>query len=495
MFVALLVAPAARAQDAVFPTVETREVLNTAYAAILERHLESVAPRDLALWSLRGLGAVDPTLGAEIRGGMLRLTGTPPPPPSRGLPGTTGPPAAPATAEAVAALMEAAWRASPALRRLSPERMLQAAFDEVFDRLDPYSRYVSVSEGRAARERRTGQSGLGLRLGAGARGGAVVVVALSPGGPAALGGLRLGERVLAVDGTAVNALDLPAAAALLEGPSNAPVALTVLRGGRRREVVLLRNAAPPPTVQAERRDDILWLRISGFSNTTDGLILGSLEEAFRTDPPLGVVLDLRGNRGGVLTQAIGVVDIFLAGGEIIRTTGRHRESGRTYVAGGPDITGGRPVVVLVDGRSASAAEIVAASLSDRGRAVLVGSATQGKGLVQLLVPLPNGAEILLSWSRLVAPLGWPLQDVGVLPHICTSLGAEQAGAALVRLQRGEAPARPALERMRAMRVPPNPDAVAELRATCPPAEGRDADLAVARALIENPEAWRLSLAR
>jgi len=95
----------------------------------------------------------------------------------------------------------------------------------------------------------------------------------------------------------------------------------------------------------------------------------------------------------------------------------------------------------------------------------------------------------------VAPLGWPLQDVGVLPHICTSLGAEQAGAALVRLQRGEAPARPALERMRAMRVPPNPDAVAELRATCPPAEGRDADLAVARALIENPEAWRLSLAR
>jgi len=481
----------------VFPTAETREVLATAYAAILERHLESIAPRDLALWSLRGLAALDPALGVELRGGTLRLTGTPPPPPGRALPSIPAQPAAAAAAiaEPVAALMEAAWRSAPALHRLSPERVVQAAFDEVFDRLDPYSRYVTVSEARANRERRTGQAGLGLRLGATPRREAVVIVAIAPGGPAAIGGLRLNERVLAVDGVAVSANDLPAAAALLEGPANAPVALTVLRGGRRREVVLIRNAAPPPTVRTERRDDILWLRVTSFSNATDGQIMASLEEAFRTDPPRGVVLDLRGNRGGVLSQAVAVADAFLSGGEIIRTAGRHREANRLYVAGGPDIAEGRPVIVLVDGRSASAAEVLAAALADRGRAVVVGSSTQGKGLVQLLVPLPNGGEVLLSWSRLLAPRGWPIQDLGVLPNVCTSRGEEETLAALAGLQRGTLAMRPALDRHRAMRVPVTPAAAVEIRNACPPAEGREADLAVARALIENPEAWRAALTR
>lgn len=432
-----------------------------------------------------------------MRGATLRLTGLAGQTPSRSLPAVSAQPgaAAAALAEPVAALMDAAWRASPTLRRLSPERVVQAAFDEVFDRLDPYSRYVTITEGRASRERRSGQAGLGLRLAAGPRGDTVVIVALSAGGPAALGGLRLGERVLAVDGTPVSAADLPAAAALLEGPANAPVALTMLRSGRRREVVLIRNAPPRPTVQAERRDSILWLRVSGFTAATDGQIMASIEDAFRADPPAGIVMDLRGNRGGVLSQAVSVADIFLAGGEIVRTAGRHREASRLYVAGGPDMAQGRPLVVLVDGRSASAAEVVAGSLSDRGRALVVGSATQGKGLVQLLIPLPNGGEMLLSWSRLVAPRGWPIQDLGVMPHLCTSRGMADAMAGLAMLERGEVPMRAALERARAARVPLEAGVAAEIRNACPPAEGRETDLALARALIEGAVGWQAALGR
>ena len=155
--------------------------------------------------------------------------------------------------------------------------------------------------------------------------------------------------------------------------------------------------------------------------------------------PRGVVLDLRGNRGGLLGQAVAVASAFLAEGVVAQTGGRHPDAARTYVSAGPDLARGVPLVVLVDGRTASAAEIVAAALSDRGRGVVVGSATTGKGLIQAVVPLPNGGELLVTWSRVLAPRGWPIQGLGVLPAVCTSLGAEATAAALARLRQGEPP--------------------------------------------------------
>jgi carboxyl-terminal processing protease len=151
-------------------------------------------------------------------------------------------------------------------------------------------------------------------------------------------------------------------------------------------------------------------------------------------------------------------------------------------------------MVLVDGRSASAAEIVAAALGERGRAVVVGSATTGKGLIQAVVPLPNGGELLVTWSQVLGPGGWPIQGVGVLPAVCTSLGAEALAEDLARLRRGEAPGGAAVARLRALRPPPSSAAeIADLRASCPPAEGRDADWAVARALLDAPHAYAAAL--
>lgn len=476
---------------------------------MLERHLEPVAPPDLGLWSLRGLSALEPALLVELSDGAFRLLpatarGGPPIAAQRAPPSVLRPaPAAPPTATvaalvpAMTPLLEAAWAVSPALRRAGAEGMLRAMFEELFNYLDPYSRYVTAAEARAARERRIGHAGLGLRLAAG-RGRTVRIAAVAPGGPAARAGLRAGDRLIAIGSEPVSGADLEDATARLEGPENSLVTLLVARGNRRREVLLVRSPVPPETVSVERQDDILWLRLSGFSNATDEQLATALADAFgrqARNPPRGVVLDLRGNRGGLLTQAVAVADLFLAGGTILRTEGRHPEARRTYLARGQELAAGRPVVVLVDGRSASASEVVAAALADRGRAVVVGSTTMGKGLVQLLVPLPDGGELLLSWSRLIAPRGWPIQGLGVMPAVCTSLGAEATERAMARLTaNGEAPMAPALARHARARVPVPAEELAALRNACPPAEGREADLAVARLLLNHPRAWRAAAA-
>nr|WP_281414651.1 S41 family peptidase [Plastoroseomonas arctica] len=362
----------------------------------------------------------------------------------------------------------------------------------MFNHLDPYSRYVTAEEAVAARERRIGQRGLGLRLAIGPR-RSVVLATVAPGGPAALSRLRPGDRLLDIDGVPVSADDLPDAAARLEGPTGGAVTLTLARGGQRLRVSLLRAPVPPETVTAERIDGILYLRLSAFSQGSASQLVGQITDAGIAGAPRGYVLDLRGNRGGLLPQAAAVADVFLQSGEIMRTEGRHPESGRSWIASGGDLTHGRPLVVLVDGRTASSAEAVAATLGDRGRAVLVGSGTTGKGLVQIVIPLPNAAELLVSWSRLVAPQGWPIQSLGVMPNLCTSLGEEATAAALLMLSEGETPMAVPVARVRAARAPVDPDDAQRLRGPCPPAEGREADLSVARALIERPELYRTAL--
>ncbi len=265
----------------------------------------------------------------------------------------------------------------------------------MFNHLDPYSRYLTPAEARAARTRRIGQAELGLRLAAGER-RQVVLAVVEPGGPAAAAGLRPGDRLVAVDGVPVSAHDLGLAAALLQGPAEGEVSLRLQRARRRFDVLLRRTLVPPDSVHAERRDDILWLRIDGFSGATDSKLATALAAGFGNPAPpgapLGVVLDLRGNRGGLLAQAVAVASAFLPGGVVARTAGRHSDAARTWQSGGPDLAAGAALVVLVDGRSASAAEIVAAALADRGRAAVVGSVTMGKGLIQAVVPLPDGGE-------------------------------------------------------------------------------------------------------
>jgi carboxyl-terminal processing protease len=482
-----------------FPRAEMREVFAAGFAAILERHMERALPSDLITWGLAGFTVNDESLRVEKQGRELRLMRgrralarrVMPSDSSRGNPDAIGMMAA----ESLLHFQEVAWAASPIIRQAGWDALLRASFTAVFGHLDPFSRYVTPEEAQLMRDRRLGQGSVGIRLAV--QRGRVLVAAVTPDGPAAAAGIRAGDRLMSVDDEMVFANDLPGAVLLLEGAAETDVTLVTQRAGRRRSVALRRVAQRVETVTSETRDGVLHLRISGFTALTSAQVAGFVEAAFAdTNPPRGLVLDLRGNRGGILTQAVAVADIFLDTGAIVATAGRHPEANRRYNSVSDiDLAQGRPIVVMVDGRTASAAEILAAALAERGRAAVLGTGTQGKGLVQILLPLPNGGELQLSWSRILMPSGWPLQGAGLLPALCTAGGLEAAAGALVALKAGQQPMGPVLARLRALRPPVSALEASALRETCPGLDGIEKDADFAQALVTDAVAYRAALMR
>lgn len=473
-----------------FPETLTADVFATALDFMAPRILTPASMQQLTLWGLRGLTALDPTLVPERNGGNVRLAASgrilfdaPAPNPDD----------VDGWADTAAEMTEAAWKASAALRRASIQEIVTSFFDELFAELDPYSRYVAPAPAEIERAQRAGQADIGLTVVPGR--GSLEVEEVVPDGPAAMAGLRPGDRILAIDGKRTGWRDAAEPAALLAGPDKTPVVLTVrARHGAVREVSVLRAILPPETVFAERLGDVLVLRLTGFNGLTGGRVEQALTHGLTgRRRPRGIVFDLRGNRGGPLHQAVEVAGTVLGTGLVATTVGRDREANRVLQADGTDLSGGLPVIVVVDGSSASAAEIVAAALADDRRAVVVGSATLGKGLIQTVTELPDGGELFVTWSRVLAPLGWPLQSLGVLPQVCTSLGDEELQSQLDRLAQGEEPMEKALALNRTARPSlPLADILA-IRNNCPAAEGREADLTAARFLIHHPAAYVAAL--
>jgi carboxyl-terminal processing protease len=485
-----------------FDVVLAAEVFSTALAFMEPRTLDAIPLPQMVLWGLRGLTTLDPTLTAEARDGDLRLSAPdrilltrplPPPDDIR------------AWSEAAAAMAGVAWEVSPAVRSGGTAGIIHSFFDELFNHFDPYSRYVPPDEAADDRGRRSGTAGAGLQLAL--RGGAVWIDAVARDGPAGAAGVRAGERLLEIDGRRVER-DAARAAAALQGPEGSTVELTLAaRGGRTRRVTLVRALVPPETVFATVAQGMLVLRVSGFSDDTGSRLAHELlaglqpEEAAETPsrsraaaPAVhGVVFDLRGNRGGLLREAVTVAETVLSGAVVATTAGRDPAASHVLRAGGADLTNGLPVVIVVDGRTASAAEIVAAALADQRRGVVVGSSTLGKGLVQTIAPLPDGGELFVTWSRVLAPQGWPIQGLGVLPQLCTSLGQDYLQRQEAALTQGRELLAPALAQQRTARAPVSLSQILAIRDACPAAEGRDADLAAAQFLIDTPDAYAAAL--
>jgi carboxyl-terminal processing protease len=208
----------------------------------------------------------------------------------------------------------------------------------------------------------------------------------------------------------------------------------------------------------------------------------------------GIVLDLRGNPGGLLDQAVAVADAFLRKGPIVSTRGRHPESVQRFSATGRDLANGMPMVVLINGRSASAAEIVAAALQDRGRAVLVGSNSYGKGTVQNITRLPNEGELILTWSRFYAPSGYALDSLGILPNICTSTLKAAPGPDLrQRMLESIGPATNVLIMWRTLTGHDKARRTA-LRGKCPKhSETPEIDIKIAREILEDRRLYARTL--
>ncbi len=481
-----------------FDTALAAQVYAAAFAFMAPRTLEAVRVAQLTAWGLKGLTAIDPSLNGELRDGQLRL--------ARGSTELLSRPApaaedAAAWAMAAAELAAAGFITSAPLREAGTGGIIQAFFDELFNRLDPYSRYTGPRQAEDDRTRRAGQAGVGLVVIR--RNNQIQVQSAIADGPAAIAGIAAGDVILTVDGQSTRGQSLITVRGWIAGPEDTDLLITWRdRAGKTHAAELQRAMVPPETVRAERIGTLLVLRISDFNNATGARVQHEIEVGLggvRTAvgivqaPVQGIVLDLRGNRGGVLRQALYAADVLLPAGPIASTVGRHPDATRQLRSTGGDLAHFMPVVVIVDGRTASAAEVLAAALADRGRAVVVGSATLGKGLVQTITPLPDGGELRVSWSRILAPLGWPIQTLGVLPQVCTSLGQAALAKALEELAAGQASMAPGLARHRAVRAPIIPAQAVAIRNVCPAAEGREADMAVARKLIENPAAYAAAL--
>ena len=237
-------------------------------------------------------------------------------------------------------------------------------------------------------------------------------------------------------------LDQQQVVSLLRGSVDSRVLLTIQRKSLDHPLVVAvtRVLVVPETVTYRREGDIAYFRIYRFNEDTTASLRREFENARNEigDSMRGVILDLRGDPGGVLDQAVGVADLFMDSGRIVSTIGRNPDSHQYFEATPGDIAQGLPMAILINGNSASASEIVAAALQDSGRAVLIGTNSYGKGTVQTVPRLPNNGEISLTWARYFAPSGYTLNHIGVLPSICTNNGDQDATELLAQLGRGQA---------------------------------------------------------
>ncbi len=403
-----------------YSSAGTEWILTSGFQNIAAVHLEEVDLSAVALNAMQGLNLFEPSLEIGRSGGRLsvRIDGD-----ELGdvrLP-SSGSPAD--WAQATVRALEMARKSSSGLREASSERIIDAMFDGALANLDRYSRYASPKEARENRANRDGYGGIGVTLER--LGETISIVSVMTDGPAAKAGIKAGDHLLQVDQTVVVVMKVHEIVSLVRGPVDTAARLVVQRAGAANSlsVNMRRALILPPTVAYEVIDGTAVIRISGFNNDTAqslGEILKDTARDARRGTVTGAVLDLRANPGGLLDQAVAVTDLFLEDGQIVTTRGRHPDSMQRFAAGGRDLVKGLPMAVLVNGGTASAAEIVAAALQDRGRAVLIGTRSHGKGTVQTVIRLPNDGELTLTWARFHAPSGYVIDRLGVLPTICTS---------------------------------------------------------------------------
>ena len=307
------------------------------------------------------------------------------------------------------------------VRPVDDTTLLDNAMRGMLAGLDPHSAYLDPRDYQQMQIITTGEFG-GLGLEVTEQNGAVTVISPIDGTPAAQAGIRSGDIIVKINGTALEGLSLDEAVALMRGPPGSRVTLTVLRRGSPQPLSF--NLTRSEVHVASVRSRLLqpgygYLRISQFSEDTGESAASALRALTRENhaPLKGLVLDLRNNPGGLLDAAVAVSDDFLSGGVIVIAKGRAPDSNFVRRATPGDLLNGAPLVVLVNGGTASAAEITAGALQDNHRAVILGTRTFGKGSVQTLIPLPQGAALTLTTSLYYTPSGHSIQAEGIEPNI------------------------------------------------------------------------------
>ena len=308
------------------------------------------------------------------------------------------------------------------VEEVSSKDLIEAAIDGMLTSLDPHSSYLSADDAAKMKVQTRGEFG-GLGIEVTQQEGFVKVVSPIDGTPADAAGMEAGDFITHVDGQSLLGLTLDEAVGMMRGPVGSEIIITVVREGEDEpfDVSIIRDTIKLTAVRARTEGNTIVLRITTFNDQTypnlvDGLEK-QVEEAGGMENINGIVLDLRNNPGGLLNQAIRVTDAFLEKGEIVSTRGRYSRDSERYNAKAGDLANGKPIVVLINGGSASASEIVAGALQDHRRAIVVGTRSFGKGSVQTVMPLRGDGAMRLTTSRYYTPSGRSIQALGVSPNI------------------------------------------------------------------------------
>mgnify|MGYP003632310751 FL=1 len=406
---------------------QTRDLLNQTIELVATRYIDPISREQILVNTLDGLSDLDNNIRVNITPDDLVLNYGTQTVQTIELPKTPDSGGSPMGWSEITIKGLSTYRAySPYLRSSSTLDIQSALISGAIRNLDRYSRYEGPKQAETARNRRDGYIGIGVRVIGGE--GYPVVKLVHPDSPADLAGLHPGDEIISVNGDDMYGQTSQFTADLLHGEEGSSVRMEVNTASSSQIIPMeiMRERVIDRTVFTEFRDNVLIARLSSFNNATASALGDSLLTAqLRTGGLKGVILDLRGNRGGLLQQGVAVADLFLENGPIGNTFSRVMAARHVFKAETGDVSSGVPLVVLIDGRTASSAELVAAALQDRNRAVLIGSTSFGKGSVQAINDLPNKGTLTFTWSRMTAPSGYTFDRIGLFPAVCTGTPATQ----------------------------------------------------------------------
>ena len=305
------------------------------------------------------------------------------------------------------------------VEEVTDAELFEMAVKGMLTNLDPHSAYLTDDDYENLQESTDGQfTGLGIEIGY--RGGFIAIVTPIDGSPAIEAGLQAGDVILKIDGTSTQGMSTSESSTYMRGAKGTEVTLEIGRAGESQpfDVVVTRGVIEVPSVRTRELDDGYWvIRVSRFQRDSGAEVTAALESALSEGEVRGIVLDVRNNPGGVMNASVEMADNFLDGGLVVYTQGRHPDSVNTFNAEAGEVIPGVPLVVLVNGGSASASEIVAGALQDRGRGVIMGTQSFGKGSVQTVLPVSESKALKLTTSLYYTPSGRSIQQDGIVPDV------------------------------------------------------------------------------
>jgi len=297
--------------------------------------------------------------------------------------------------------------------------MMDSAINGLLQSLDPYSAYMDPEIYKEMQTETKGEfGGLGIEISMEA--GVVKVISPIDDTPASKAGIKSGDYIVRVDGEQIQGKTLMEAVNLMRGPVGTNVKITIRRKGLKKAKIftLKREIIPIPSVVSKFIDNkVGYLRLKAFNENSSNQLKKEIKKLEKEKNLVGYIFDLRNNPGGLLSQAVKISDFFLDDGEIVSTRGRKNRDNRKFFAKKGDQISGKPLLILINNGSASAAEIVAGALQDHKRAILLGEKTYGKGSVQSIIPLANRGAIRLTISKYYLPSGKSISEIGVTPDI------------------------------------------------------------------------------